>query len=191
MPAMSIYSKQKTPAGFYIYAYIRDDGTPYYIGKGLGNRLYKSHKQHGIYKPKFSEHYKIVVMENNLTEIGALALERFYIRWHGRIDLGTGVLYNKTDGGEGISGYFHTEETKQKMRRKFSEEHKKKLSEARKGKIPPNKGQKCTNEEKANISLKTKQAMNVVGMKEKLSNANKEVWRREGYRVKMSELHKK
>ena len=134
---------------YYVYAYLRTDNTPYYIGKGKGKRAWIHCKNDAIHPP--ADATRIIILENNLSNIGALALERRMIRWYGRKDSGTGILRNKTDGGEGALG---------SKPRPFTKEHKKNMSIAwekrrltpvsaetraklcakRRGKPSPNKG---------------------------------------------------
>jgi hypothetical protein len=87
---------------FYVYTYLREDRTPYYVGKGSGERAFKKWGK-GIKPPK--DLSRIVIVEDNLDEQTAFDLERKLIAEYGRKDLGTGILYNMTDGGEGPSGH--------------------------------------------------------------------------------------
>jgi len=115
---MTIYSRNKHPSGFYVYAYFTEDGICYYVGKGTGPRAWSYHSA-TIVVP--TNKTKIVICEHNLTEIGAWAIERRLIRWYGRKDLGLGTLLNKSLGGGGSPGYKHTDMALTKMKnRTFS-----------------------------------------------------------------------
>jgi hypothetical protein len=118
---MVIYNQY--PSGYYVYAYIRNKttknghvGSPYYIGKGKGGRAWRPHlRQNGQdLCPKDPQH--IIIMASNLSEVGAVAFERRYISWYGRIDKKTGILRNLTDGGDGIGGFVQSTASNQKRR---------------------------------------------------------------------------
>lgn len=116
---------------YYTYAYLREDGTPYYIGKGKNNR---ATREHNVAVPPSD---RILYLKKNLTEEEAHKHEIYMIGVFGRKDNGTGILRNLTDGGEGVSG------------RVMSEETRNKLKEKAKGRKPPSmKGRRHTEEAK-------------------------------------------
>jgi hypothetical protein len=120
---------------YYTYAYLREDRTPYYIGKGKGRRVYLKH-QKGISVPK--DKSRIIFLKQNLTEEEAFKHEIYMIAVLGRKDLGTGILRNKTDGGEGPSGAVRSEEQRKnvsegKKGKSQTKEHSENMGKARRG----------------------------------------------------------
>ena len=96
---------------YYTYAYLREDKTPYYIGKGRGKRAYD--KRRTIKPP--ADKSRILFLKKGLTEAEAFKHEVYMIFVLGRKDLGTGILRNRTNGGEGASGAVRSEEARNKL----------------------------------------------------------------------------
>lgn len=111
---------------FYTYAYLREDRTPYYIGKGEGKRLYEKHKRRGQkdFRPKLENgsinKNRIIYLKKNITEEEAFKHEIYMISVFGRKDLKTGILINMTDGGDGLSGFIFNEDRRNEISKRFS-----------------------------------------------------------------------
>jgi len=127
---------------YYTYAYLREDRTPYYIGKGKNDRVYRRNKK-DVKPPK--DKSKVIFLKQNLTEEEALQHEKYMIAVFGRKDLGTGILHNRTDGGDnpplrkGIKIDFNCAiRLKGNNRTEKQKEATKKHIERMKGRIPPN-----------------------------------------------------
>lgn len=158
-----IYLDPRKP-GDYVYGDYKFKNEPFYVGKGK-NKRYKEHltdarsmKKDGTYtyidhrcskirkiKEETDKDPIIKKIKTNLSEDLSFQLEIGLIKLIGRDDLNNGPLVNKTDGGEGFSGYVPTEEQIEANRIRntgenhpnwgkcISEETKKKISEAHMG----------------------------------------------------------
>tara|TARA_R110000765_G_scaffold260796_1_gene360924 strand:+ start:157 stop:726 length:570 start_codon:yes stop_codon:yes gene_type:complete len=107
----TIYNK------FYVYAWYKPDGTPVYIGKGSGNRAYRTKK------------WNVQIVASNLSEKDALAFEVLLISKLGRKFNDTGILSNIAKGGQSGNPLGR--------RTKLTEESKKKISDSLMGRPAP------------------------------------------------------
>ncbi len=184
---------------YYTYAYLREDRTPYYIGKGTGNRIYKTTGRN-IKPPK--DKSRIIFLKKNITEEEAFKHEIYMIFLYGRKDLGTGILHNRTGGGDGSSGAIRSDETRRKMSeahkgenhpmygKTLSEETRKKLSESHKGKIHSEKTRRKMSEAQKGENHYMYGKIHSEETKIKLSEAHKGKILSEEHKEKISEAHK-
>lgn len=85
---------------YYVYAYLRKDGTPYYIGKGSKRRAWAKHKRANGSDLRPSDYSRIQIIRQNLSEKESWDLETSLIEQYRKIVDG-GILVNSNDGGEG------------------------------------------------------------------------------------------
>ena len=108
---------------FYTYLY-RDpkDNTPIYVGYGYDTRAWQHYTSHNRAGEKTALckllHERINEKQTPLPTINyepdegyAMEMEKFWINFYGRADLGKGTLLNLTDGGKGCRGYKFPEGT--------------------------------------------------------------------------------
>jgi len=163
---------------YYTYAYLREDKTLYYIGKGQGNRAFVKRKR-GFSPPQ--DLTRILFLKQNLTEEEAFKHEVYMIDVFGRKDLGTGILHNRTNGGEGTSGCIPSEEAKRKMSKvrkgvPKSEETKKKISEANKDRILSEEHKRKIGEANKNPSEEIRKRKSEAKKGKKHPNYGKKWW---------------
>ena len=123
---------------FYTYAFLRANRTPYYVGKGCKSRAWNGQKKGCRWPP--NDPSRVLILKTGLTEKQAFEHEKYMIAILGRIDLGTGILHNGTDGGEGVSGLVQSIETRRR------------LAEANRGDKNPMFGKKLSAERRAKIA---------------------------------------
>jgi hypothetical protein len=131
----------------YVYEWHRMDlNLPYYVGKGSGKRAYQiKRNKHTDAVTKYlldnGIQRKVVILCKFLTDKAAKEFEVERIAYLRELRE-HGILTNKTDGGEGVSGYKHGPQQLKKMSEKSKNKPKSKthclnISKATKGKPKP------------------------------------------------------
>lgn len=102
---------------YYVYAWYGPDGTPFYVGKGRGERMNSLRGRSPAFMTLVAEHGDLPrrKLYEGLTERDAFGLEIDLIAEFGRKEHG-GTLLNLTDGGEGLSGYVWSIEMRMRKR---------------------------------------------------------------------------
>jgi len=102
---------------YYTYAYLREDKTPYYIGRGKHHKGYKYHRMSQKHTCGIPPQERRIVLKDNLSKEQAMKHEEYMIDLFGIIHDNTGILRNyvRNSCGGSNKGRKLSEETKQKM----------------------------------------------------------------------------
>ena len=99
---------------FYVYRHLRDDSNEiFYVGKGMGRRAFDKSHRSKFWKNIVAKHgVRVELVKEGITESESIQLEIQTIDEYRRAGI---KLINMTDGGDGTTGYSHTEEHRRKM----------------------------------------------------------------------------
>jgi hypothetical protein len=158
---MSTQNTSGSTADFYVYLHRKvSNGEVFYVGKGKAGRAWNKVARSRYWKAIVAKHgFYVEIVQSGMQEWWSFELEKDLIQKYGREN-----LCNLTDGGDGMSGHFHSEESIAKMKgHSVSEETRKKISAGNKGKkrnqaerdriSEMNKGRKHSEEHKKRLSL--------------------------------------
>jgi len=102
---------------YYTYAYLREDKTPYYIGRGKHHKGFKYHRMSQKHTCGVPPQDRRIILKDNLSKQEAIKHEEYLIHLYGLISDETGILRNyvRDSRGGSYKGRKLSEETKQKM----------------------------------------------------------------------------
>jgi hypothetical protein len=172
--------------GNYRYNDLEFSYEPIYIGKGKKNRLNDHLKTRALRKNSFKnnkiknilkENLKpmIIKLKENLSENDALSFEKEYISKIGRYP--NGPLTNLTNGGDGVSGLKHSQDSLQKMSKTwFSKDY-----------VSWNKDKIMTEEHCKNLSIVHIGKTLLSETKAKLSVVRKDIKKSKDHKIKIKE----
>lgn len=103
--------------GVCVYAHRKaSDNSVFYIGQGVRDRAWTRFNRNAIWHNIEAKHGVLVeILRDNLTRAQANEEETALIKLYGRRVDGSGVLANIVEGGGGIQGWHHTDETKERI----------------------------------------------------------------------------
>ena len=141
---------------FYVYEHIRPDtGAIFYVGKGSGNRCNVS-QHRNVYWQRIvnkAKGFSVRKIVESIDEELAFLIESERICQLKELGI---KLCNMTEGGEGASGFKHTEVSKLRMReaklgKKLTESHKKNIGAGNRGKWSKEEKEKLSNSRKGMV----------------------------------------